>query len=175
MFISLDEKFTDQAGNIYEVENPVDYYYLTHLSEDRYITYLYDEDGEDIIASTDESEDFPEFYKRGWTKQECHDSLKSDWVPQKDWQKHIDDLENSLDYDQRSWLNLEEWGGDLPTIQAFDDYLGTYFQDAWEDCSHDPDDFEEDTARLVAALEKLTDAMEKDPSLIQAIDPKTIK
>lgn len=31
MFISVDEKFTDQAGNTYEVENPVDNHYITYL------------------------------------------------------------------------------------------------------------------------------------------------
>nr|UVX93498.1 MAG: hypothetical protein [Bacteriophage sp.] len=164
MFISLDEKFTDQAGNTYEVENPVD---------NHYITYLYDEDGETIIARSDESEDFPKFYKRGWTKQECHDSLKADWVVQKDWQQHIEDLEALLDdYGQAAWLCLEAWDY-LPTVQAFDDWLDTDFIGAWEESSDDPDFMDETTAKLVAACEKLDKAMEEDPSLIQAIDPKS--
>lgn len=164
MFISLDEKFTDQVGSIYEVENPVD---------NHYITYLYDETGENIIARSDESEDFPKFYKRGWTKQECHDSLKTDWVVQKDWQQHIEDLEALLDdYGQAAWLNLEAWVY-LPTVQAFYDWLDTDFIGAWEESSDDPDFMDETTAKLVAACEKLDKAMEEDPSLIQAIDPKS--
>lgn len=162
MFITLDEKFTDQAGNTYEIENPVD---------NHYITYLYDEDGDKIIARSDESEDFPKFYKRGWTKQECHDSLKADWVVQKDWEEHVEDLEEHLDYEQASWLNLDAWD-DLPTEQAFEDWLGTDFLDAWEreltpeeEVAHDHTEF------LIAACEQLDKAMEEDPSLIQAINP----
>lgn len=159
MFISLDEKFTDQAGNIYEVENPVD---------NHYITYLYDEDGDKIIARSDESEDFPKFYARGWSKQECHDSLKADWVIQKDKQQHIEDLEAHLEPGQDSWLCLEAWDS-LPTEQAFEDWLGTDFLDAWEESSDDPDFEDEDRQRLIDSCDRLYEAMENDPALVQAV------
>lgn len=159
MFISLDEKFTDQAGNTYEVENPVD---------NHYITYLYDEDGENIIARSDESEDFPKFYARGWSKQECHDSLKTDWVIQKDKQQHIWDLEELLDPGQDSWLCLEAWDT-LPTEQAFTDWLDTDFAPAWEESSDDPDFEDEDRQRLIDSCDRLYKAMEDDPSIIQAV------
>lgn len=165
MFINLDEQFTDEAGNIYEVENPVD---------NHYITYLYDKDGEYIIARSDESECFPEFYARGWTKQECHDSLKTDWVIQKGHQVHVGDLEALLpDLNMASWLNLEVWEN-LPTVEAFEDWLdNSGFISAWE---YDPTTSEEECDRdesLIAACEKLDKAMDEDPSLIQAIDPKS--
>ncbi|MBS5945046.1 hypothetical protein [Varibaculum cambriense] len=160
MFIRLDEKFTDQAGNTYEVENPVD---------NHYITYLYDEDGENVIARSDESEDFPKFYKRGWTKQECHDSLKADWVIQKDWQQHVEDLEALLDFDQISWLNLDEWDY-LPTVQAFEDWLGTDFLDAWDHelTPAEEEDVNAASVYIIEACKRLDKAMEEDPSLIQA-------
>lgn len=159
MFISLDEKFTDQAGNTYEVENPVD---------NHYITYLYDEDGETIIARSDESEDFPKFYKRGWTKQECHDSLKANWVIQKDKRLHIEDLEAYLEPGQDSWLCLEAWDS-LPTEQAFADWVDTDFSPAWEESSDDPDFEDEDRQRLIDSCDRLYDAMEENPSIIQAV------
>ena len=159
MFISLDEKFTDQAGNIYEVENPVD---------NHYITYLYDADGENVIARSDESEDFPKFYKRGWTKQECHDSLKTDWVIQKDKQQHIEDLEAHLDPGQDSWLCLEAWDN-LPTEQAFADWVDTDFAPTWEDTGDDPDFEDEDRQRLIDSCDRLYKAMEDDPALVQAV------
>ena len=159
MFISLDEKFTDQAGNTYEVENPVD---------NHYITYLYDEDGENIIARSDESEDFPKFYKRGWTKQECHDSLKTGWVIQKDKQQHIWDLEELLDPGMDSWLELSAWEK-LPTEQAFADWLDTDFAPAWEESSDDPDFMDENNAKLKESCERLDKAMAADSSLVQAV------
>lgn len=159
MFISLDEKFTDEAGNTYEVENPVD----TH-----YITYLYDEDGENIIARSDESEDFPKFYKRGWTKQECHDSLKTGWVIQKDKQQHIEDLEAHLEPGQDSWLYLEAWVT-LPTEQAFKDWLDADFAPVWEECDGDPDFDGDYRQRLIDACERLDEAMEDNPSIVQAV------
>ena len=159
MFISLDEKFTDQAGNTYEVENPVD---------NHYITYLYDEDGENIIARSDESGDFPKFYKRGWTKQECHDSLKADWVVQKDKQQHIEDLEAFLEPGQDSWLCLEAWVT-LPTEQAFKDWLDADFAPTWEDTGDDPDFEDEDRQRLIDSCERLYKVMAADSSLVQAV------
>lgn len=159
MFISLDEKFTDQAGNTYEVENPVD---------NHYITYLYDETGETIIARSDESEDFPKFYKRGWTKQECHDSLKTGWVIQKDKQQHIWDLEELLDPGMDSWLELSAWEK-LPTEQAFADWLDTDFAPAWEESSDDPDFMDENNAKLKESCERLDKAMAADSSLVQAV------
>ena len=159
MFISLDEKFTDEAGNTYEVENPVDAHY---------ITYLYDEDGETIIARSDESEDFPKFYKRGWTKQECHDSLKTDWVIQKDKQEHIEDLEAHLEPGQDSWLCLEAWDT-LPTEQAFADWFDTDFAPTWEDTGDDPDFEDEDRQRLIDSCERLYKAMKDAPSIVQAV------
>lgn len=159
MFISLDEKFTDQAGNTYEVENPVD---------NHYITYLYDETGETIIARSDESEDFPKFYKRGWTKQECHDSLKTGWVIQKDKQQHIWDLEELLDPGMDSWLDLSAWEK-LPTEQAFADWLDTDFAPAWEESSDDPDFMDENNAKLKESCERLDKAMAADSSLVQAV------
>lgn len=159
MFISLDEKFTDQAGNTYEVENPVD---------NHYITYLYDETGETIIARSDESEDFPKFYKRGWTKQECHDSLKTGWVIQKDKQQHIWDLEELLDPGMDSWLELSAWEK-LPTEQAFADWLDTDFAPAWEESSDDPDFMDENNAKLEESCERLDKAMAADSSLVQAV------
>ncbi|MDU1225074.1 hypothetical protein [Varibaculum cambriense] len=159
MFISLDEKFTDQAGNIYEVENPVD---------NHYITYLYDETGNKIIARSDESEDFPKFYKRGWSTQECHDSLKSDWVIQKDKQQHIEDLESHLDPGMDSWLCLEAWDK-LPTEEAFADWVDTDFTPTWEDTGVYPDFGDEDRQRLSDSCDRLYKAMEDDPSIIQAV------
>lgn len=159
MVISLDEKFTDEAGNTYEVESPVD---------NHYITYLYDEDGENIIARSDESEDFPKFYKRGWTKQEFHDSLKADWTIQKDKQQHIEDLESHLDPGQDSWLCLEAWDT-LPTEQAFADWVDTDFAPVWEDTGEYPDFEDEDRQRLIDSCERLYKDMEDDPSLVQAV------
>lgn len=159
MFVSLDEKFTDEAGNIYEVENPTD---------NHYITYLYDETGETIIARSDESEDFPKFYKRGWTKQECHDSLKTGWVIQKDKQQHIWDLEELLDPGMDSWLELSAWEK-LPTEQAFADWLDTDFAPAWEESSDDPDFMDENNAKLKESCERLDKAMAADSSLVQAV------
>lgn len=164
MFVRVDEAFTDEDGDIYEIENPVD---------NHYITYLYDETGNKIIARSDESRDFPKFYARGWTKQECHDSLKADWVIQKDWQQHIEDLAAYLEPGQDSWLNLEAWDN-LPTEQAFEDWLDKDFTAAWEreltleeEVAHDHAEF------LIAACERLDKAMREDPSLIQAINAES--
>lgn len=159
MFITLDEKFTDEAGNTYEVENPVD---------DHYITYLYNEDGDKIIARSDESEDFPKFYARGWSKQECHDSLKADWVIQKDKRLHIEDLEAHLEPGQDSWLCLETWDT-LPTEQAFADWVDTDFAPTWEESSNDPDFEDEDRQRLIDSCDRLYKAMKDDPSIIQVV------
>lgn len=159
MFISLDEKFTDEAGDTYEVESPTD---------DGYITYLYDEDGENIIARSDESEDFPKFYKRGWTKQECHDSLKKDWVIQEDRQSHIWDLEEILDPGMDSWLNLEAWEK-LPTEQAFKDWLDADFAPVWEEAGNDPYFRDATSKKLEESCERLVKAMKEDPSLVQAV------
>jgi hypothetical protein len=159
MFISLDEKFTDETGNTYEVENPVDAHY---------ITYLYDEDGENTVARSDESEDFPKFYARGWSKQECHDSLKADWVIQKDRQEHIEDLEAHLEPGQDSWLCLEAWDT-LPTEQAFADWVDTDFAPTWEDTGDDSDFEDEDRQRLIDSCERLYKVMAADSSLVQAV------
>lgn len=152
MFISLDEKFTDQAGNIYEVENPVD---------NHYITYLYDETGNKIIARSDESEDFPKFYKRGWSTQECHDSLKSDWVIRKDKQQHIWDLLECCENGEESAFALDTWP-ELPTVEAFTEWLGNDFAQVWKERRNS-------TPARCASTSRLFDAMREDPSLIQAV------
>lgn len=166
MFINLDEKFTDQAGNTYEVTSPTD---------DGYITYLYDEDGDKIIARSDESEDFPKFYARGWTKQECHDDMKTDWVVQKDRQFHIWDLqENTWDLEEasgtgeHSWLNLETWET-LPTEQAFYNWLENDFRKIWDTIEDEKNINEKTAEKLTASVKRLKDAMADDPSLVQAV------
>lgn len=161
MFVPVDKPFTDEGGNIYQI-NTV----KQELGHTIYQTYL-------LEKVTSDPDYYDEFYSRGWTKEECENQLKKSWVIQKDWQLHIEDLEALLDdYGQASWLNLEAWTY-LPTVQAFYDWLGTDFLDAWEESSDDPDFMDETTAKLVAACEKLYKAMEEDPNLIQAIDPKS--
>lgn len=166
MFISLDEKFTDESGNTYQVASPTD---------DGYITYLYDETGNKVIARSDESEDFPKFYARDWTKQECHNDLKADWVIQKDRQFHIWDLqeliwdlEEASGTDEHSWLNLETWET-LPTERAFREWLENDFRKIWDTIEDEKNINEETAGKLTASVKRLTDAMADDSSLIQAV------
>lgn len=168
MFVPVEEPFTDKDGNIYEIDTV-----KQEREHTTYQTYLLEKDSDYAIGVTSDPDYFDEFYSRGWTKEEVETHLKKSWVIQKDWQLHIEDLEALLDdYGQAPWLNLEAWTY-LPTVQAFYDWLDTDFLDAWEESSDDPDFMDETTAKLVTACEKLYKAMEENPNLIQAIDPKS--
>lgn len=162
MFVPVDEPFTDEDGNIYQIDTV-----KQEREHTTYQTYLLEKDSDYAIGVTSDPDYYEEFYSRGWTKEECENHLKKSWVIQKDLRLHIEDLEALLDdYGQASWLNLEAWLY-LPTVEAFYDWLDTDFLDAWEESS------DETTEKLEAACEKLGKAMEENPNLIQAIDPKS--
>lgn len=160
--IHLNEKFVD-GETVYTVEQYQDIYNI--------YTCVYDKWGE-YLFSTEDVGDFTKFYRLGWTKAEVHAGIKKSWVIVKDRQEHIWDLHSRLPYcEMENWLNLSTWEN-LPTEDAFTDWLEDDFEPIWDELE-DGDgerDFDEDNARLVESVERLDALMENDDELVQLTD-----
>lgn len=158
--IHMNEKFVDD-GTAYEVCQYQDLYDIC--------TYVYD-DEDNCIFGTKDVDDFTKFYRLGWTKEEVHAGIKESWIIAKDVEDHLDDLESCAPYDAVEWLNLGTWEK-LPTEDAFVAWLRDDFEPIWDELKEKSEEsiFEEDNAQLIASVERLDKAMEKDPELVQVI------
>lgn len=167
MLIHANEKFISDNAT-YEVVTDLD----RSQGITTYTTYLYDENGEKPIADTGNSQDFPYFYRLGWTKKECQSDLKGSWTIVKERGEHLEDLASCIkDYNIKNWLNLDVWEN-LPTEDAFIDWLEDDFKPLWNELEEQDGerDFDEDNARLVESVERLDALMEANPELVQLVD-----
>ena len=128
MLVHTNKKFIDN-GDIYEIVPDFD------RSEGitTYTTYLYDEDGILAIAGTNNSQEFPHFYRLGWTKAEVKADLKDSWTIVKERYIHLDDLRTAFEDEELEdyFDDLKTWTV-LPTEEAFVTWLYREFIPAWE-------------------------------------------
>lgn len=70
--ISFDYLITDETG-VYGVD------FRDHESASDYRTYLLEPEIKAPIADTSETQEWPEFYKRGWSKPELRQGHRDAW------------------------------------------------------------------------------------------------
>ena len=169
MRVPINKQFTDN-GSIYEILPNFD----RPDGVTTFSTFLFNESGYRPIAETYAPQDWPLFYERGWTEQECRNSLKNSWILVRDRECHIGHLKNFIKNDQMDdWLKLDTWDI-LPTEVAFRDWMLDEFEPAWNNLYDGDDvfepDFDEKTARLFENVEHLEFLMETHPELIQIVE-----